>query len=143
MKEGSGIGAKEMLAANRPGFVSWACATGYWIPVENNHSCHQKFIFSRLERVKNRKKKEVDSSGSARKSKRQSLETDKNLCLFCGISTSEKLIEYSTNNAKANLHRMAIDLDDTLQKYPEVTWLQLKRNTHTKIDTKPLYLYVP
>ena len=78
-----------------------------------HHSCHQKFTFSRLERVKDRKQKEVDSSGSVRRSKRRSIETSKNFCLFCGISTSEKLTEYSTNNAEANLRRMATDLDDT------------------------------
>ena len=97
-----------------------------------HHSCHQKFTFSRLEGVKDRKKREMDSSGSARRSKRQSFETDKNLCLFCGLSTSEILIEYSTNNAEANLCRMATDLDDTniLTKISqEVTWLQLKQST--------------
>ena len=77
-----------------------------------HHSCHQKFTASRLQQAKDRKRKQDEDEGNLRCLKRQSLEANMPLCIFCGEQNSEKLHEYATRNAEVFLRAMASEMDD-------------------------------
>ena len=49
-----------------------------------HHSCHIKFAKAKVERIKERKRKQSTDTSSERHSKRKLLETDNALCIFCG-----------------------------------------------------------
>ena len=78
-----------------------------------HHSCHQKFVQSRLDRARDKKRKLDEGAASIRRSKRQSLESKPESCIICASVTSEKMHEYSTKKTELNLRTMAIELDDT------------------------------
>ena len=61
---------------------------------------------------KRQKKKQDEDEGNLRRSKRQSLEANMALCIFCGEQNSEKLHEYATRNAEVFLRTMAREMDD-------------------------------
>ena len=76
-----------------------------------HHSCHIKFAKAKVDRIKERKRKQSTDT-SERRSNRKLLETDDALCIFCGKVSSEKLHEYSTRNAEISLRAMANDMQD-------------------------------
>ena len=77
-----------------------------------HHSCHQKFTNSRLQRAKDRKRKQDGNDDNVRRSKCQSIETNMALCILCGEKNQEELHDYSTENAEPSLHTMASDMND-------------------------------
>ena len=66
-----------------------------------------KFAKAKVDRIKERKKKQSTDTSSERSSKQKLLETDDALCIFCGKVSSEKLHEYLTRNAEISLRAMA------------------------------------
>ena len=77
-----------------------------------HHSCHIKFAKAKVDRIKERKRKQSTDTSSERCSKRKLLETGNALCIFCGKVSSEKLHEYSTRNAEISLRAMANGMQD-------------------------------
>ena len=75
-----------------------------------HRSCHQKFTASRLQQAKDRKRKQDEDEGNLRCLKRQSLEANMPLCIFCGKQNSEKLHYYATRNAEVFLRTMASEM---------------------------------
>ena len=73
-----------------------------------HHSCHQKFTNSRLQRAKDRKRKQGANDDNVRHSKHQSIETNMALCIFCGEKNQEELHNYSTENAELSLRTMQV-----------------------------------
>ena len=67
---------------------------------------------SKVDRTKERKRKQSTDTSSERCSKQKLLETDDALCIFCGKASSEKLHEYSTRNTGVSLRVMANDMQD-------------------------------
>ena len=66
---------------------------------------------SSLQRTKDRKGKQDADDGNLRRSKRQSLEANVALRIFCGEENSEKLHEYATRNGEIFLRTMASQMD--------------------------------
>ena len=75
--------------------------------------CHLKFNNTRLEREK-LKENPVAESGPLSKRRsmgRKKLERNKDLCIFCEMSTSEKIHEF-TLNANKSVSQMATEVGD-------------------------------
>ena len=103
-----------------------------------HHSCYQKFINSRLQRAKDRKRKPGANDDNVRCSKRQSIETNMALCIFCGEKNQEELHDYSTENAELSLRTMASDMndDDLLTKLSGGDFVAIEAKYHFPCITK-------
>ena len=80
-----------------------------------HRSCHQKFNNSKLQRVRNRKRK-FEANTTHEDHERSQLKRRPpqfQLCLFCEEIKSEKLHEYTTVNADKALRSMATEMLDT------------------------------
>ena len=80
-----------------------------------HRSCHQKFNNSKLQRVRNRKRK-FEANTTHEDHERSPLKRRPpqfQLCLFCEEIKSEKLHEYTTVNADKALRSMATEMLDT------------------------------
>ena len=53
-----------------------------------HHSCHIKFAKAKVDRIKERKRKQSTDTSSEGRSKRKLSETDNALCIFCGKVSS-------------------------------------------------------
>lgn len=71
-----------------------------------------KFTNSRLQRAKDKKRKQGANDDYVRSSKRQSIENNMALCIVCGEKKQEKLHDFSTESGETSLRTVASDMND-------------------------------